>query len=240
MYDPGPRTDASGNEIRGTSYWKLLLGEPELRILILGDGFFIDLCVLACPPVLIAEPVEAGSEEWCKIPQHQLMTTAPNSLRCSAYTLAETINQARLLRSHDLLDVNPFWLEQRVGTQFPREVFEIKYEFIKITSDRIIDTGTTYGIRIPFAEYWCTLTTTRTKWSTFKHSSGSEGLVATSVWGTMRMWLQENLQLLNFIPHDTGSFDPNFSGGLVPPQTPERTPGWKAFGRCGGRGRGHI
>ncbi|EJT46578.1 hypothetical protein A1Q1_04755 [Trichosporon asahii var. asahii CBS 2479] len=185
MYDPGPRTDASGNEIRGTSYWKLLLGEPELRILILGDGFFIDLCVLACPPVLIAEPVEAGSEEWCKIPQHQLMTTAPNSLRCSAYTLAETINQARLLRSHDLLDVNPFWLEQRVGTQFPREVFEIKYEFIKITSDRIIDTGTTYGIRIPFAEYWCTLTTTRTKWSTFKHSSGSEGLVATSVWGTM-------------------------------------------------------
>lgn len=148
------------------------------------------------------------------------MISAPNNMRCSAYTLAETVNQARLLRIHDLLDVNPFWLEQAIGTRFPRELFPMKYEFIKVSSDGIIDTGTTYGVRIAFADYWATLTSTRTKWSTFKHSSGSDGLVATSVWGTMRMWLQENLQLLNFIPHESGSLDSKLFGWGYPAADP--------------------
>lgn len=151
--------------------------------------------------------------------QHDLMACAPKHMRCSAYALAETVNLAAWSREPEVLRLDPRWPKafQFVGSHAPfGRLCQVSYEFTSISSDGIIDTGTTYGVRIAFPGYWKALVDTRTKWSSFKHSSGSEGLIAISAWGTTRMWLQEDLQLLNFAPCDTASYDLDLFGWGFP------------------------
>lgn len=138
---------------------------------------------------------------------HKFMSAAPKTMRCSAYALAEVFNLASWSKNSRVLDLCGY---PHLAPYAP--FGRVTYKFTSVSSDNIIDTGTTYGIRIVFTNYWICLTRTPTKWSTFKHSSGSDGLVAISAWGTTRMWLQEHLQLMNFTPCDLDHYDASLYG----------------------------
>ncbi|EKD05311.1 hypothetical protein A1Q2_00374 [Trichosporon asahii var. asahii CBS 8904] len=86
------------------------------------------------------------------------------------------------------------------GISTGRKIEAVQYKFAAITSDRVIDTGNTYGIRINFAQYWYALESTATKWSTVNLGSGAQCLAAHSAWGTMRIWAENGLLLLSFLP----------------------------------------
>lgn len=194
------RLTERGNAIRGTSYWRLLLGEPKLKIPKFHLWLFPNL------QTTIRGPIHQTRETFNIRAQklNTIMSYAPRTRRCSAYALAEVANLA-------VWSTLPGIANDLPGKPHPQETLAT-YEYTSVSSDGIIDTGHTYGVRFAFSRYWNALTSTPTKWSTFKHSSGSDGLVAISAWGTSRMWLQEDLHLLHFTPCDKGACDRSLYG----------------------------
>lgn len=195
------QADRSGNEIRGTSYWLLLFREPQLKIPLFSDDNFEDLRSIAHQTAWLQDdsrsPDSPSEQEEL---QQLLLRRSPRDLRCSAYALSETINLSAWSRNPAVSALLPSGRPRR--TDEFTTMREVQYEFTSITSDRFIDTGTTYGVRINFSAYWDALLWTPTRWSTINHGSETECLVAHSAWGTTRMWVDGGLLLLSFIPLD--------------------------------------
>lgn len=177
-------SDYRGNVIRGISYWRLLFGEPELLIPIFEDDVGKTLQQIARGDLLLPT----------------LLKCAPGHLRCSAYSLAEVINFMAWSRTPEAQPLVDQITAPGAGISTGRKIEAVQYKFAAITSDRVIDTGNTYGIRINFAQYWYALESTATKWSTVNLGSGAQCLAAHSAWGTMRIWAENGLLLLSFLP----------------------------------------
>ncbi|WRT70506.1 uncharacterized protein IL334_007504 [Kwoniella shivajii] len=121
------------------------------------------------------------------------LKSADSDLHCSAYILAEAINNLNI-------HLNPRQSNRGGGEDVVKEVGEarnetkqdeeikdtrcVKYKSSSVSSGRIAQLGDTYGIEINLQDYWRALVDTPVVWSV---ATDQKILIAKSAWGVTRM-----------------------------------------------------
>lgn len=197
-----------GNEVRNTGILGLMFGEPQLKVPQWPENLDEVLMRIANPPK-IGESCRFGPETALR--QTAVLAAVPDTMHCSAYTLAQLITVAARFRR---LEYYPSRCPQplRALDHTKHWLPEVLFKYEDISNSNIMDSGFTYGIRINFTAYWKALSETPTKWY---QTPDEKTLVAVSAWGTTRMSQDAGSLLLEFAAPQSTSLDYELFGRSV-------------------------
>lgn len=183
-----------------------MFGEPQLKIPQWPENLDEILLRIAQPPM--NDACHHGPDTALR--QTKVLAAVPDTMHCSAYTLAQLITTASRFRRLEYYPLNSkVEYLSRFATHWLPEVL---FEYEDISNSSILDSGVTYGIRVNFEKYWKALSRSPTKWY---QTPDDKTLVAASAWGTTRLSQDAGSLLLEFAAPQSTNFDYELFGGSV-------------------------